>query len=103
MKKIIQGFRWDTDKADKVCDIREGYAAGDFRRINAALYCTKRAKRFFIAGEGGPMTMFAKNVDQNSWSGSSGIIPISNEDARGYAEKYADTDVIKKFFTVQDV
>lgn len=101
MKKIIQGFRWDTDKADKVCDIQEGYA-GDFRRIDAGLYRTKRAKKFFLAGAGGPMTVFAKSVDQNSWTGSEGIIPISDDDARMYAEKYADTDTIEKFFAVQD-
>lgn len=101
MKKIIQGFRWDTEKADKVCDIQEGYA-GDFRRIDAGLYCTQRARKFFLAGSGGPMTVFAKSVDQNSWTGSEGIIPISDEDARRYAEKYADTDTIEKFFTVQD-
>ncbi len=101
MKKIIQGFRWDTEKADKVCDIQEGYA-GDFRRIDAGLYCTKRARKFFLAGSGGPMTVFAKSVDQTSWTGSEGIIPIDDEDARRYAEKYADADIVEKFFDVQD-
>ena len=101
VKKIIQGFRWDTDKADKVCDITEGYA-GDFRRIDAVLYRTKRAKKFFLAGSGGPMTVFAKSVDQNSWTGSDGIIPIDDEDARRYAEKYANAETIERFFTVQD-
>jgi hypothetical protein len=101
MKKIINGFRWDTETADKVCDISEGYA-GDFRRIDAALYRTRRAKKFFIAGEGGPMTMFAKSEGQNNWTGGSGIIPIGDDEAREYAEKYATVEQIEKFFTVQD-
>ena len=44
MKKIIDGFRYDTEKADKVCDIREANPR-DFKHIDAALYRTKRSGR----------------------------------------------------------
>jgi len=101
MKKIIDGFRYDTEKADKVCDIWEANPR-DFKHIDAALYRTKRSGRFFIAGKGGPMTMFARRVDQNSWSGGSGIIPLSEEDALRYAEQYASTDVVELFFKVEE-
>lgn len=102
MKKIIDGFRYDTEKADKVCDIRESNPS-DFRHIEASLYCTKRSGKFFIAGSGGPMTMFARRVDQNSWSGGSSLIPLTAEDARKYAEKYASDEAIEKFFNVEEV
>lgn len=101
MKKIIDGFRYDTEKADKVCDIREA-SPSDFKHIDAALYCTKRSRKFFIAGSGGPMTMFARRVDQNSWSGGSSLIPLTIEDARKYAEKYASDEAIEKFFEVDE-
>jgi hypothetical protein len=101
MKKIIDGFRYDTEKADKVCDIWEANPR-DFKHIDAALYRTKRSGRFFIAGKGGPMTMFARRVDQNSWSGGSSLIPLTAEDARKYAEKYASDETIEKFFEVEE-
>ena len=48
------------------------------------------------------MTMFAKSEGQNNWTGGSGIIPIGDDEAREYAEKYATVEQIEKFFTVQD-
>jgi hypothetical protein len=48
------------------------------------------------------MTIFRKRVDQNSWSGSSGIIPISEEEALRYAERHASVDTIEKFFKVEE-
>ncbi len=101
MKKIINGQRWDTEKANLVCEISEG-AVGDFRHFKAELYQTKRSKRFFLAGEGGPMTVFAHHCADGSTSGGSDIIPLSDEDARRYAEQYASTEVVEKFFKVEE-
>jgi hypothetical protein len=101
MKKIIDGFRYDTDKADKVCDICEG-GKGDFRHLDCALYCTRRAKRFYLAGFGGAMTVFAHRCTDESLCGWEDIIPLSMEDARRYAEKYANVEQIEKFFKVEE-
>ena len=101
MKKIINGQRWDTEKATLVCDIFEG-AVGDFRHFKAELYQTLRSKRFFLAGSGGPMTVFAHRCADGSTSGGSDIIPLSTEDARRYAEKYSSTEIVEKFFEVEE-
>jgi hypothetical protein len=101
MKAIIKGFRYDTDKADLVCEIQESYR-GNFRHIDAGLFCTKRAKRFFLAGSGGPMTIFATQVDQNTWSGGSKIIPLSKESALEWAEQHATVEQIERFFEIED-
>ena len=74
---------------------------GRKRDFKLRLY-DKRSGKFFIAGEGGPMTMFARRVDQNSWSGGSSLIPLTAEDARKYAEKYASDGTIEKFFEVEE-
>lgn len=101
MKAIIDGKRYDTEKADLVCKVEDGNR-GDFRHINAELYCTPRSRQFFLAGWGGAMTVFARNNSDNTKSGSNRIIPLSEQDALAWAEQYASTEEIEKFFTVED-
>lgn len=101
MKAIIDGKRYDTDRADLVCRIEDGYR-GDFRHIDAELYCTPRSRQFFLAGWGGAMTVFARNNADNTKSGSDRIIPLSEQDALRWAEQYASAEDIERFFTIAD-
>ncbi len=100
MKKIINGKLFDTETANVVCEIFEN-AVNDFRHIDCALYCTPRSKQFFLAGSGGPMTIFSRR-DGSGITGGEGLVPISEDNARRYAEKYASVETIKKFFTVEE-
>lgn len=101
MKKIIDGLRYDSDKAIEV-----GYASysypGDFENWEARLYKTPRSGRFFLAGRGGPMSRFAQSTGQNEWSGGSDLIPMSVDEAREWAEQYLDADVVEMHFDVED-
>jgi len=105
MKRIIQGVRYDTDKATLIGET-DNIGAGassrsDFSWWEAGLYVTPRSKRYFLAGTGGPMTRFGHKVDQHSSSGSSGgskLIPMSKDEALEWAEQYLSTDVIEKYF-----
>jgi hypothetical protein len=99
MKKIINGFRYDTTKSIEVGSASHGYIrSGDFSAWEATLYKTPRSGRFFLAGEGGPMTTWARRVDQNSWCGGDGIIPMSKEEALGWAEQNLSEDEIEEHF-----
>ncbi len=100
MKKIINGFRYDTDTAEKVCSIFTGTGHSDFSCIDAELYRTKRSKTFFLSGWGGAMTVFSHSCGDGTYCGQSTIVPISTEDARAFAEKHASTEVVEKFFEV---
>jgi len=101
MKAIIDGKRYDTEKAELVCEIKDG-AVGDFRRIDAGLYRTPRSKEFFLAGWGGAMTVFARSNSDNTRSGSNKVIPLSEQDALAWAEQFASVEVIEQFFAVKD-
>lgn len=81
MKKAIQGFRYDTEKAIVVCDVSNGLSNRDFSFIKAKLYKTKRSGRYFIAGVGGAMTSFAHVCSDGSRIGGEKIIPISEKSA----------------------
>ena len=97
MRKILNGLRYDTDKADLIGEASYGNG-GDFRHFRAGLYKTPRAGRYFLAGEGGPMSRFAQSTGLNEWSGGEDIIPLDEEDAREWAEQYLDAEEIERGF-----
>lgn len=108
MKAIFDGIRYDTDKADLVGEtdaLSHGVASTtDFAYWEASLYVTPRARRYFLAGRGGPMTRWARSVGGGTYSGGSGITPMSPAEAREWAERYLPVDVVDAHFsaTIKD-
>ena len=97
MKKVINGRRWDTEKANLVCEAQFG-SPRDLDYVKEGLYQTPRSKRFFLAGEGGPMTVFAHAVSEGTLCGGEKLIPISADVALSYAKLHADAEIVDKFF-----
>lgn len=89
MKAIINGQRYDTEapKAVLIGEASSDYSRTDFQWWKAGLYRTKPTGKFFLAGTGGPMTMFAHRA-QNGSQGGSKLIPLDKNDAREWAERY---------------
>lgn len=102
MKAIFDGVRYDTDKATLIGEtdaLSHGVdSTTDFTYWEAGLYVTPRARRYFLAGGGGPMTAWSKSIGNNSYSGGAGIIPMSATDAREWAERYLPVDVVEAHF-----
>jgi hypothetical protein len=104
MKAIINGFRYDTDKADVIGKASSGGSTRDFSHWEATLYRTKRSKNFFLAGWGGPMSRYSRSIGQNETSGGEQIDPMTKEEAMTWAEQYLDADEIEAAFAeeIQD-
>ena len=86
MKRIIDGKLYETSKANRVCDVSSSsHNYGDFGWHETVLYRTAKGN-FFVAGEGGPRSMWAELTGQNSWSSGKGIRAIGEDEARGYME-----------------
>jgi hypothetical protein len=104
MKAIINGRRYDTDTAILIAmtDNIDGQTTRrDFRYWEAGLYKTPRSGVYFLAGRGGPMTVFARKVGVTGREGGERIIPFeSREDALAWAQEHlADRpDVIEREF-----
>lgn len=102
MKKIINGLRYDSDKAIEIGHYdnigREASSISDFRWWEATLYRTPRSGRYFLVGEGGAMSRFAQSAGQNSWRGGSDLIPMSKEEALEWSERYLDHEIIENHF-----
>lgn len=97
MKKIINGKVYDTDKAQELGTWANAGSWRDFNHCEETLY-RKKTGEFFLHGEGGPMTRYAKAVDQNSWTGGERIMPMSYEDARKWAEEKLDSSEYEEIF-----
>lgn len=105
MKAIINGVRFDTEKAILIAETDNlGSGASstrDFQYWTAGLYKTPRSGRYFIAGEGGPSSMFCHKIGQNGWSGGEKIIPFEDESAAfkwAQQELAHNIDVIEEHF-----
>lgn len=99
MRKIIDGKRYDTETATEIASWGFGNY-GDFNRCEETLYRTKRGS-WFIHGEGGARSKYARTVGQNEWSGGSAIEPLSEADAKAWLERNGETDVLEQYFSDQ--
>lgn len=97
MKKIINGKKYDTETAKEIASWSDGLSWRDFHHVVETLYM-KKTGEFFLFGEGGPATKYAESTGQNSWTGSSKIIPLSWEAARQWAEDNLDADEYEQIF-----
>jgi hypothetical protein len=85
MKQIIDGKSFNTDTAICLCELECRYYPGDYGHHDTKLYRTKKGA-YFVAGSGGPASMWARPAGNNGWTGGSGIRPVSKSEAMRYAE-----------------
>lgn len=88
MKAILDGFRFDTDKAQLIGQASSNLSQSDFGWWQAGLYVSPRSRVFFLAGEGGPMTRFARKAPGGGIMGGKRIIRIPENDAFAWACEY---------------
>ena len=91
MKKIINGKLYDTTTAKEIASCYHGENTRDFHYYSESLY-RKRTGEYFLAGEGGPMSKYAKSAGQNSWTGGESITPLTYSEATEWAEREMDAD-----------
>tara|TARA_R110000822_G_scaffold27790_1_gene82647 strand:- start:3541 stop:3858 length:318 start_codon:yes stop_codon:yes gene_type:complete len=104
MKAIINGLRYDTDKATLIGEASSDESRSDFRYWSAGLYVTPRSKRYFLAGEGGAMTIWSRSLGNDGRTGGDGIIPLDYDGALEWAERNLSADQIEAAFceTIED-
>ena len=97
MKKVINGKRYDTETAALVAaDSYSNY--GDFGYWAEELYHTKKGN-WFLVGEGGAMSPYARSVGQNETAGGEGITPLTWGKALVWLETHtSDADTFEEYF-----
>lgn len=100
MNKIINGKRYNTATAEMVGEWSSDLSRTNFHWCEETLY-RKRTGEFFIHGVGGPATQYSRYYDGCSY-GDEKIIPLSQEEAREWAEEKLSTEEYEKIFEVAD-
>lgn len=101
MKKIINGKKYDTKTAKCVAWWGNGLSDRDFYHCNEGLF-RKKTGEFFLYGEGGPMSKYSVAVGCNEWHGGEEIIPLTEQEAREWTEKYASEEYEEIFGEVEE-
>lgn len=100
MKKIINGRKYDTATARLMASDFYSHP-GDFSHWREELY-RKKTGEYFLYGEGGPMTPYAERVGMNGFRGGERIFPMTEAEAREWAEAHVDADEYETIFGEAD-
>jgi hypothetical protein len=84
MKQVIDGIRYDTEKAVPVARVSGN--SGTPHWFSGTLYITPRSRRWFMSGDGGPYSPFGQSVGWGAYASGSGIAPLTPERAREILE-----------------
>lgn len=98
--KVVDGLRYNTDTATKICTYWSDCGSSDFKFERTALFRSPKGK-FFIAGYGGALSRWSQPY-QNGQTGGEGLVPVDVDEARSFAELHADADTIAEFFDIGD-
>jgi len=99
MKAIIDGKRYDTETAKLIANAGSvGLSRSDFRHWNEDLYRTKNGS-WFIAGEGGALTKYARQVGSNASGAGEQIQPLTEDEVRDWMEKSENYNVLEEYFS----
>lgn len=95
MRKIINGRMYDTETAQFLAEWEAH--KHNFNWVRERLY-RKKTGEYFLHGEGGPASCWGQQVDNNSYTGGEDIVPMSEANARAWAEKHLDADTYIQIF-----
>ena len=93
---IINGKKYDTETAKELANDSFLYP-GDFRYWSETLY-QKRNGEYFLHGEGGPLSQYARFVGMTARTNGEKIIPFTIEEAMQWAEKHLEGNEFEKIF-----
>lgn len=105
MKRVIEGRRYDTEapQTTEIATAESDVGKSDFRWYYETLYRTGRG-RWFLVGEGGPMSRWARRLDDGCRTEGKGLQPLTDTDALRWLENGNELDAIEQYFgdEVQD-
>lgn len=85
MKKVIEGKVYNTETATLIGELCCSSYPGDFRYHKTGLYQSPKGT-YFLAGSGGPKSMWSQSEGNSGYSGGSGLVTIPADEARSHAE-----------------
>lgn len=100
MRKVINGRTYNTATSKCIGQWSNGHYTNDFNYCSEDLYKNTKGA-YFLFGEGGPMSKYATRSGNNSGWGEE-IIPMTTEEAQGWAEEHLDGEEVEAEFGVHE-
>lgn len=97
MKKIINRRAYDTETATEVAYWENMADVRNFNHESETLYRKKNGE-YFLHGEGGAASRYARQVEANIWAGGQIITPLTYEQAEQWGESHMDSDEYEREF-----
>ena len=85
MEKIIDGKRYNTKTAKLLAS--DGTLHDDADWWRETLY-RKSTGEYFLYGEGGPASRYARKIGQITWTNGSRIMPLTIEEAKKWVKEH---------------
>lgn len=101
MRAAIDGLMFDTEKATEIGGWHSPHLPTDFAYHEETLYRTT-AGRWFLHGEGGASSPYGRQVEANTFGSGSRIVPLTDGEAREWAETHLDADTVSEWFTLEE-
>ena len=101
IQKIIDGKRYSTTTAEKICGHWNGRDSTDLYYLSEDLYRTPTG-RWFVHFEGGACSIYKRPVGNNSSAGDEGIRPLSVSEAASFLEAHGTAEQYEQFFSVEE-
>ena len=96
MKKIINGKMYNTETAKYLAAWWNGLGCNDFGYVYEDLY-KKKTGEFFLHGRGGANSKYAERYGR-CFSDGEAITPLTEEEAREWAEKKLEVEEYIEIF-----
>lgn len=97
MEKVINNRRYNTATAQEIGHAESGLT-GDLDWWSETLY-QKRNGEFFLAGEGGARTDYARPTGTENLTGGEKIVPLTLEEAKKWVEENMTAEDYEKLFS----
>ena len=97
MKKIINGKVYNTETAKELAYFENTPYQNDFNYFKETLY-QKKTGEFFLYGDGNANSKYRQLCGQNCWSGGWAIFPMTEDEAKEWAEKSLEADEYETIF-----
>jgi hypothetical protein len=98
MKAIINGTRYDTEKADLLASASSELSRSDFGWWEEDLYRTQRSKAYFLAGIGNARSHYSTSQGGGTWGPGSKITPMTEAEAFAWAERNLNVEKVEELF-----
>lgn len=97
MKKVINGKLYNTETAEELASWHNGCSYSDFNYCKETLFRSRKGA-FFLHGVGGAMTRYSESCGNNARCEGEGIVPLTIEEAKEWAEEHLSGDKYIEIF-----